>query len=60
MLKNDVEIKHLQTIAIEYKSKYNHSMTQFEEDKNIIIENEEIKQNIKNKELILNLIKMNI
>ena len=51
LLKKDVEIKHLQAKALEYKSKYNKTMNQFEEDKNIFIANEEMKQNIKNKEL---------
>ena len=51
LLKKDVEIKHLQAKALEYKSKYNQTMTHFEEDKNNFIANEELKQNIKNKEI---------
>ena len=51
LLKKDVEIKHLQAKAQEYKSKYNQTMYHFEEDKNSFIANEELKQNIKNKEM---------
>ena len=51
LLKKDVEIKHLQAKAQEYKSKYNQTMYHFEEDKNNFIANEELKQNIKNKEM---------
>ena len=51
ILKKDVEIKHLKSMALEYKSKYNQTMTNFEEDKNNFIQNEELRQNIKNKEL---------
>ena len=51
LLKKDVEIKHLQAKAMEYKSKYNQTMSHFEEDKNNFIVNEELKQNLKNKEI---------
>ena len=51
LLKKDAEIKHLQDKAMEYKSKYNKTMTQFEEDKTNFIASEELKQNIKNNEL---------
>ena len=51
LLKKDVEIKHLQAKALEYKTKYNQTMSNFEEDKNNFIETEKLKQNIKNKEI---------
>ena len=51
LFKKDVEIKHLQAKAMEYKAKYNQTMSHFEEDKNNFIANEELKQNLKNKEL---------
>ena len=51
LLKKDVEIKHLQAKALEYKSKYNQTLSNFEEDKNNFMENEKIKQNIKNNEI---------
>ena len=51
LLKKDVEIKHLQEKAQKYKTKYNQTMYHFEEDKNNFMINEELKQNIKNKEM---------
>ena len=51
LLKKDVEIKHLQAKALEYKSKYNQTLSHFEEDKNNFMENEKIKQSIKSNEI---------
>ena len=51
ILKKDVEIKHLKTKALEYKSKYNQTLSHFEENKNNFMANEQRKNDIKNNEL---------
>ena len=51
ILKKDVEIKHLKNKALEYKSKYNQTLSHFEEDKNNFMVNQQRKNDIKNNEL---------
>ena len=51
ILKKDVEIKHLKNKALEYKSKYNQTLSHFEEDKNNFMANQKRKNDIKNNEL---------
>ena len=51
LLKKEVEIKHLQAKAMEYKSKYNQTMVSFEVEKNNFTANEEFRHNLKTNEL---------
>ena len=51
ILKKDVEINHLKSKALEYKSKYDRTLSHFEEDKNNFMVNQQRKNDIKNNEL---------
>ena len=51
ILKKDVEIKHLQEKAKEYKNKYDKTLSEIETEKNNFILNEENKLNVKSQEM---------
>ena len=51
ILKKDVEIKHLQEKAMEYKNKYDKTLSEIETEKNNFILNEENKLNVKSQEM---------
>ena len=51
IMKKDVEIKHLQEKAEEYRNKYNQTLTEIETEKNIFIKTSEEKNNQKSEEI---------
>ena len=51
----DAEIKHLKEKTLEYKTKYNQSISHFEENKNNIIASSQLHQDLKNNEFNLKL-----